>query len=112
MESILALMIPLAPFIMVLGIVWITKRSKLEEKRLDAAASTSAEKAAQYAGDIRALEERIQVLERIVTDRGYDVATQIEALRDTRRVDEALHGSADPMRDAGTPLDLPKRERA
>jgi hypothetical protein len=28
------------------------------------------------------------VLERIVTDRGYDVATQIEALRDQRRVDD------------------------
>jgi hypothetical protein len=27
------------------------------------------------------------VLERIVTDGGYDVATQIEALRDQRRVE-------------------------
>jgi hypothetical protein len=25
----------------------------------------------------------VQVLERIVTDRGYDIATQIEALRDS-----------------------------
>ena len=30
------------------------------------------------------------MLERIVTDRGYDVATQIEALRDQRRVEEQL----------------------
>jgi hypothetical protein len=30
------------------------------------------------------------VLERIVTDGGYDVATQIEALRDTRRVEQRL----------------------
>ncbi len=36
------------------------------------------------------LEERLRVLERIVTDKGYDVASQIEALRDTRRVDELL----------------------
>lgn len=28
-------------------------------------------------------EDRMRVLERIVTDKGYDVATQIEALRDT-----------------------------
>ena len=28
--------------------------------------------------------ERLKVLERIVTDKGYDVATQIEALRDAR----------------------------
>jgi len=30
----------------------------------------------------RALEERVKVLERIVTERGFDVAAQIEALRD------------------------------
>jgi hypothetical protein len=44
------------------------------------------------------------VLERIVTDRGYDVATQIEALRDQRRVDEG---------DTGVPLPFPRHtERA
>jgi len=37
----------------------------------------------------------VAVLERIVTDRGYDVATQIEALRDQRRVEELLETSAD-----------------
>jgi hypothetical protein len=36
------------------------------------------------------MEDRIRVLERIVTDGGYDVASQIEALRDTRRVEERL----------------------
>ena len=102
MEGILALMIPLAPFIMVLGIVWITKKSKLEEKRLEAAASDSAERAAQYATNIKSLEDRVQVLERIVTDRGYDVATQIEALRDTRRVEDE---------GAGVPLEMDQRER-
>ena len=34
--------------------------------------------------------KRVRVLERIVTDRGYDVATQIEALRDQRRVEELI----------------------
>jgi hypothetical protein len=34
------------------------------------------------------LQDRVRVLERIVTDRGYDVATQIDALRDQRRVEE------------------------
>ena len=37
-------------------------------------------------------EDRFRVLERIVTDKGYDVATQIEALRDQRRVDDASSG--------------------
>ncbi len=77
------------PFLMVVGIVWIRSRSKLEEKRLGATASLSAEKAAQYASHTQALEDRVRVLERIVTDKGYDVATQIEALRDARRT-EAL----------------------
>ena len=102
MEGILALMIPLAPFLMVAFIVWIVSQRKLEEKRLKYTAESSAEKAAQYVGDVKALEERVQVLERIITDRGYDVATQIEALRDTKRVEEL--GS-------GVPLDTGSRER-
>ena len=43
----------------------------------------------------------MRVLERIVTDGGYDVATQIEALRDQRRVEE---------NDAGVPLGLARKE--
>ena len=95
-------MVGFAPFAMVLGIVWISQRGKLEQKRLESTASHSAEKAAQYASRVQQLEDRVQVLERIVTDRGYDVATQIEALRDTRRVDE----------DSGMPLNLGHREKA
>ncbi len=34
---------------------------------------------------VEALQDRVQVLERIVTDGGYDLATQIEALRDARQ---------------------------
>ena len=94
--------IGLAPFLMVLGIVWIANNRKLEEKRISATAEASSEKAAQYASRVQQLEDRVQVLERIVTDRGYDVATQIEALRDKRRVDEADHG---------VPLGLKREER-
>ena len=95
------ILVPLAPFLMVLGIVWITKHSKLEEKRIAATTSQTAEQAAQYASKVQQLEDRIQVLERIVTDRGYDVATQIEALRDQRRVDE---------QDSGVPLNVARKE--
>ncbi len=48
------------------------------------------ERDAATAGKMQALEERVRVLERIVTDGGYTVAAQIEALRDTK--------------DAGVPL--------
>ena len=34
--------------------------------------------------ELSAYADRTKVLERIVTDKGYDVATQIEALRDAR----------------------------
>ena len=96
-------MVGFAPFLMVIAIVWITSRSKLEKQRLEATASQSAEKAAQYSSRVQQLEDRVQVLERIVTDRGYDIATQIEALRDTRKVEET--GS-------GVPLNMESKERA
>ncbi|NYD90767.1 hypothetical protein [Sphingomonas melonis] len=44
----------------------------------------TAEKAAQYAAQTERLEERVRVLERIVTDRGADLAREIDSLRDTR----------------------------
>ena len=40
------------------------------------------------------LEKRVRVLERLATDRGQDVAVQIEALRDARRT-EALADASD-----------------
>ena len=83
MVPIIALMIP---------IVWLLTRhrQKIAEMQVKATADLSAEKAAQYASHTRELEERVRVLERIVTDSGYNVATQIEALRDTRDVEARL----------------------
>ena len=40
------------------------------------------------------LEERVRVLERIATDRGLDVAHQIEALRDRQVEAQLTQGSA------------------
>ncbi|MDN3644704.1 hypothetical protein QWY75_00635 [Pontixanthobacter aestiaquae] len=97
----LGILIPLAPFIMVLGIIWLVNNRKLEEKRISATAEASSEKAAQYASQVTQLEDRVAVLERIVTDRGYDIATQIEALRDQREVEGT---------DSGTPLNVAKKE--
>ena len=45
----------------------------------------TAEKAAQYAARTHELEERVRVLEQIVTDGGVQTAAQIEALRDQPR---------------------------
>ena len=93
-------MVGFAPFLMVMFIVWTVSRSKTEEKRLEATAQGSAEKAAQYASRVQELEDRVRVLERIVTDKGYDIATQIEALRDQRNVDEGT----------GVPLEIARKE--
>ena len=90
MEDLTGLVAVMAPFLMVVGIVWVKSRTKLEEKRIAATAENSAEKAAQYASRITEMEDRVRVLERIVTDGGYNVASQIEALRDTRRVEARL----------------------
>ena len=95
MEGILALMIP----IIALGIpclaIWTRHRKEIAQMQIEATATMSAEKAAQYASHNQQLEDRVRVLERIVTDKGYDVATQIEALRDARRT-EALIDSREP----------------
>lgn len=40
---------------------------------------------AQLRAEVGAMKDRMAVLERIVTDRGFDVAHQIEALREPRR---------------------------
>ena len=64
--------------------------TKHQHKMAEIQAQVTAEKAAQYATQNTVLEDRVRVLERIVTDKGYDVATQIEALRDARKVDALL----------------------
>ena len=56
----------------------------LKERQLDSNISLAAEKAAQYATDKASLDARVQVLEKIVTDGGYDTAIKIEALREPR----------------------------
>lgn len=55
---------------------------RFREKKLDLEARMAAEKAAQYASRSTELEQRVRVLEQIVTDGGAQTAAQIEALRD------------------------------
>ena len=57
-----------------------------KEKMADALNAQAAEKAAQYAAHTERLEQRVRVLERIATDKGVDVAHEIELLRDERTV--------------------------
>jgi len=56
----------------------------IKERQIQAVTHEAAEKAAQYAAQTERLEQRVRVLERIATDRGIDVADEIEKLRDQR----------------------------
>lgn len=55
---------------------------KHKEKMAEALNHETAEKAAQYAAHTDRLEQRVRVLERIVTDKGLAVSDEIERLRD------------------------------
>jgi len=57
---------------------------KHKEKMAKALTAETAERAAQYAAHTERLEQRMRVLERIVTDKGIVVADEIERLRDER----------------------------
>jgi hypothetical protein len=59
---------------------------RLREKKLEVEAGLAAEKAAQYASRSQELEQRVRVLEQIVTDSGAQTASQIEALREHARL--------------------------
>jgi hypothetical protein len=70
---------------------------KFREKQLEVQAMNAAEKAAQYAARSGELEERVRILEQIVTDGGAQTAAQIEALRQTApRRDRARVQAVDP----------------
>ena len=57
---------------------------KHKETMSTALNAQTAEKAAQYAAHSERLEQRVRVLERIVTDRGIGLADEIDLLRDER----------------------------
>jgi len=81
-ETISLLIVVLVPTLLLL---YMAKRFfSFREKQLEVQAGTAAEKAAQYAASNAELEARLRVLEKIVTDGGYQTAAQIEALREPR----------------------------
>lgn len=102
MEGTLAMLIPILALTIPIVAIWTKHQQKLAEMNVKTTAENTAERAAQYASKVQALEDRVRVLERIVTDGGYNVATQIEALRDQRRVEDS---------DAGVALDIARKER-
>ncbi len=76
------------PVMLIFGRPFIRQWLELKHKQLDVDARLAAEKAAQYATSNAELEQRVRVLEQIVTDRGFETANQIEALRMPRLTGE------------------------
>lgn len=77
MLEVIPLLIPILALSIPCLAIWTKHQSKMAELQLQMRAENPAD-ADAYAR----LEERIRVLERIVTDRGSDLAAQIEALRE------------------------------
>ena len=75
-------LIPLAA----IGIAPFKMWLRVKERQIDAQSSLAAEKSAQYAQHVERIEARLRVFEQIVTDRGAETASQIEALREKARI--------------------------
>lgn len=70
------------PVLSGIGFAAYERTLKHREKMATALNAQAAEKAAQYAAQTERLEQRVRVLERIVTDRGMALDEEIERLRD------------------------------
>ena len=72
-----AMMVPFAGISIAYFSIWTKHRRKMMDKK----AALSSAQANQNAITIRDMQARIQVLEKIVTDSGFDLAHRIEGLR-------------------------------
>ena len=83
----------LIPMVMVFVLVLLVLRAAsrahrrgmdFKRRKLELEASGLAEQAAHFAAKAETLEQRVRVLERLATDRGQDLALEIEHLREGR----------------------------
>ena len=98
MGDFLEFLLVAVPIAAVLGGGFYLVRRKINSLGLALAEERGSNRTAKIAEEKSALEERVRVLERIVTSRGYTVAEEIEALRDM------------PDADSGTPLKFDTKE--
>lgn len=93
----LGFLIPIMGIIMGVSIpitaIKLKHREKIEQMRLAAASKGDSGRDLRQDARIEELEDRVRVLERIVTDGGYDLASKIEALRDERPLGQRLEAT-------------------
>ena len=70
----------LIPIVAIIANLIVKPLIKLRERRMEIEVAMTAEKAAQYAAHTERLEQRVRVPERIVTDRGADLARRLAQL--------------------------------
>lgn len=80
-EAIIAFIVVGLPTIAIFAIVSRVYRHREKKLEIEAQIATARAADPQYT---RQLEERLRVLERIVTDKGHGIADEIERLRDDR----------------------------
>lgn len=66
----------------IIGGVFVRPWMQMQQRKMEIEAQQVAEKAAQYAAHSDRLEQRVAVLERILTDRSTQLGDEIERLRD------------------------------
>jgi hypothetical protein len=81
MSAIFAFIVLSIPILAIIGWV-VTDWIRFKEKQIGVISSEAAEKAAQYVAKTERLEQRVAVLERILTDRSTVLADEIDRLRD------------------------------
>lgn len=81
--------------------IWAKHKEKVAQILVDSNTQDTIENGAQAAAENRRVEERLRVLERIVTDKGHDIAGQIEMLRDTHEINTQIDNLGEPSRTLG-----------
>jgi hypothetical protein len=97
----LGVMIPILAIVMGISLgffgVWTSHKQKLAKLQVEAA-KAAAGNGGEQTREIKEWRERVGVLERIVTDGGYDLATRIEALRDERQIEATSEAAREAER--------------
>ena len=93
-------MIPILGISLGFFAVWTQHRQKMIKLSIQelTAAKDAGGIAPEQAREVREMRERVGVIERIVTDGGYDLAHKIEALLDERAMPGAIRQSAEAER--------------
>ena len=82
----IGVLIPIMIFAIPLLAIWTSHQRRMMEHR----SHFDDGEVRQLESQVELLQDRVEVLERIITDQGYSVASQIEALRDARGGEDLL----------------------